>query len=141
MGFNQVFAGLPGNSEFNKYIVAGLAAFLVDYSVLLILTEWLGIHYLVSNICSYMSGLLVAYFLNIRWVFRYRKYERRTRKEFSIFVLIVLIGLSFSEGVIFLLVEELALPYHYAKIVSVGAIFVFNFVAKKHFLFTGNEAG
>ena len=139
MELNQTFARILGESEFNKYIVAGFTAFLVDYSVLLIATEWFGIHYLVSNICSYMSGLLVAYTLNIRWVFRYRKYEHRTKQEFSIFVLIVLIGLVISETVIFLLVEQVALPYHYAKIVSVAAIFVFNFIAKKHFLFTKDE--
>ncbi len=139
MGLEQIFARILGESEFNKYIVAGFTAFLVDFSVLLIATEWFGIHYLVSNIFSYMSGLLVAYTLNIRWVFRYRKYKHTTKKEFSIFVLIVLIGLVISETVIFLLVEQVALPYHYAKIVSVGAIFIFNFIAKKHFLFTEDE--
>ncbi|MCZ6501035.1 MAG: GtrA family protein [Gammaproteobacteria bacterium] len=139
MGLEQIFARILGESEFNKYIVAGFTAFLVDFSVLLIATEWFGIHYLVSNIFSYTSGLLVAYTLNIRWVFRYRKYKHTTKKEFSIFVLIVLIGLAISEAAIFLLVEQVALPYHYAKIVSVGAIFVFNFIAKKHFLFTEDE--
>ena len=139
MGLHQTFARLLENSEFNKYLVAGFTAFLVDYSVLLIATEWFGVHYLVSNICGYMSGLLISYVLNIRWVFRYRKYGHTTKKEFSIFVLIVLIGLVISEGVIFLLVDQVAVPYQYAKIVSVGAIFVFNFIAKKHFLFTRTQ--
>ena len=136
MNVYQSIERLFGNSEFSKYIVSGFTAFTVDYCVLLMATEWFGIHYLVSNICSYMCGLLVAYTLNVRWVFSYRKYEHRTRQEFSIFVLIVLIGLGISEGVIFLLVEQAALSYHYAKIVSVAAIFIFNFIIKKHYLFS-----
>ena len=126
-------------SELNKYIVSGLAAVLVDYTVLITLTELFGIHYLISNICGYMSGLLVAYTLNIRWVFRYRKYEQKTKLEFSIFIVIVLIGLAISEAMIFMLVETLALPYTLAKLVSIGAIFIFNFAAKKRFLFSGGK--
>jgi putative flippase GtrA len=126
-------------SELNKYIVSGLAAVLVDYTVLITVTELFGIHYLISNICGYMSGLLVAYNLNTRWVFRYRKYEQKTKMEFSIFVVIVLIGLAISEAMIYMLVETLALPYTLAKLVSIGAIFIFNFTAKKRFLFSGGK--
>lgn len=126
-------------SELNKYIASGFVAVLVDYSVLLIATESFGVHYLLSNIGSYMSGLLVSYTLNTRWVFRYRKYEKKTRVEFSIFVAIVLIGLLVSEGMIYLLVEDLALPYTWAKLVSIAATFLFNFLAKKKLLFTRGE--
>ena len=139
MWFYQIFLQILGKNEFNKYLVSGTIAFLVDYSVLLIATEWFGIHYLVSNVCGYTTGLLVAYRLNIRWVFRYRKYGHTTKKEFLIFVVIVIVGLVISEAVIFLLVERVAVPYQYAKIVSVGMIFIFNFIAKKHFLFTRDE--
>lgn len=136
-----VFRNLLG-SELNRYIVSGFAAVFVDYTVLIIATELFGIHYLISNICSYMSGLLVAYTLNTRWVFRYRKYEQKTKMEFSIFVVIVLIGLAISEAMIYMLVESLALPYTLAKLVSIAAIFIFNFMAKKRFLFTrGEEQG
>ena len=133
-----VFRNLLG-SELNRYIVSGFAAVLVDYTVLITVTEIFGIHYLISNICGYMSGLLVAYTLNTRWVFRYRKYEQKTRTEFSIFFAIVLIGLAISEAMIYMLVETVALPYTLAKLVSIGAIFIFNFTAKKRFLFSGGE--
>jgi len=132
------FRNLLG-SELNRYIVSGFAAVLVDYTVLVIATESFGIHYLISNICGYMSGLLVSYTLNTRWVFRYRKYEQKTKLEFSIFIVIVLIGLAISEAMIFMLVETLALSYTLAKLVSIGAIFIFNFTAKKRFLFSGGK--
>jgi len=139
MWFYQIFLQILGKSEFNKYLVSGTFAFLADYSVLLIATELLGIHYLVSAVFGYAIGLLVSYMLNIRWVFRYRKYAHTSKKEFLIFVVIVIVGLVITEAVIFLLVEQVAVSYQYAKIVSVGVIFVFNFIAKKHFLFTRNE--
>ena len=127
------------DTEFSKYVVAGLLAFSVDYGVLLAATELGGIHYLISNVMGYTCGLLVAYTLNIRWVFRYRKYGHTSMVEFSIFLFIVIIGLAISETVIFLLVEHAALTYHLAKIVSVAAVFMFNFVAKKRFLFSKRE--
>ena len=129
-----------GDSEFNKYVVAGLVAFTVDYSVLLAATEIGGVHYLVSNVMGYTCGLLVAYTLNIWWVFRFRRFGHTTIVEFSIFFAIVIVGLAISELVIFLLVEQTALTYHLAKIVSVAAVFVFNYIAKKKFLFSkGNS--
>jgi len=127
------------DSEFSKYIVSGVAAVIVDYTVLLIITEQFGVHYMISNLGSYMAGLLVSYTLNTRWVFRYRKYEKKTAAEFSIFVLIVLVGLLISESMIYLLVEEYDLQYTWAKLMSIAAIFVFNFLAKKRFLFSQNQ--
>ena len=93
MRFYQIFLQILGKSEFNKYLVSGTFAFLADYSVLLIATELLGIHYLVSAVFGYAIGLLVSYMLNIRWVFRYRKYAHTSKKEFLIFVVIVIVGL------------------------------------------------
>jgi putative flippase GtrA len=119
--------------------VAGLVAFTVDYSVLLAATELADIHYLISNVMGYSCGLLVAYTLNIRWVFKYRKFSHTTLIEFSIFFLIVVVGLAISELVIYLLVEHTALAYHLAKIVSVAAVFMFNYIAKKRFLFSKRE--
>ena len=127
-------------SEFNKYLVSGIAAVIADFSVLLIATEYFGVHYLISNICGYMSGLLVAYTLNIRWVFKYRKYRDTTWTEMSLFMIIVLIGLAISEAIIFVLVEEADIQYTLAKLISIALIFLFNFWAKKRYLFTQGES-
>lgn len=126
--------------EIFKYLIAGGFAFATDLAVLYGCTEWLGFHYLLSNIFSYSCGLVVAYILNTRWVFSYRRYASKTRKEFLIFTTIALIGLAISELVLLVLVSQASVYYVEAKIVATFFVTVFNFVAKKRLLFAPAEA-
>jgi putative flippase GtrA len=120
--------------EFGRYLVAGGLAFLCDFSVLYVLTDVVGTHYLWSAFFGYMAGLVVSYSLNIKWVFVHRKYDSWLA-ELSIFNLIVVIGLLLNESLIYWLVEFQSVNYLYAKIVTTGVILFFNFFAKKWFLF------
>jgi putative flippase GtrA len=121
-------------TELVKYLIAGGAAFTCDLLVLLFCKEFLGIHYLIANIFGYFSGLIVAYTLNIMWVFSYRKYQKAW-VEFLIFNVIVLIGLGISEGIMAFFVGTLGIYYLYAKIVASAFVMVFNYTAKKFLLF------
>ncbi len=122
------------NREVFRYIIAGGLAFLVDFTVLYICTEFLAMHYLVSNLFGYISGLALTYALNTRWVFSYRRYKK-TWLEFSIFNLIVLAGLGINEGMMALLVGAWGLHYLHAKIVTSFFVMVYNYIAKKYILF------
>lgn len=121
-------------SEPGKYLVAGSLAFACDIAVLYVCTEFLGLHYLISNIFGYGAGLCVSWFLNVKWVFSYRRYQN-TVLEFAIFNLIIITGLGLSEALMYLLVDELAVYYLYAKVIASGAVFLFNYTAKKFILF------
>ena len=122
------------NNEIFKYIVSGGLAFLVDFAILYTCTEYLAVHYLVSNMFGYFGGLTVAYVLNTQWVFSYRKYQK-TWQEFLIFNVIVITGLGLSEGMMAVLVGASGMYYLYAKIVTSFFVAVFNYTAKKFILF------
>jgi putative flippase GtrA len=115
-------------------VIAGGLAFICDFSVLYFCTEFLGIHYLVSNLFGYFSGLTVAYVLNIYWVFSYRRYEK-SWLEFAIFNMIVIVGLGISEAMMAFLVDISGAHYLYAKIVASCFVMIFNYTAKKFILF------
>ena len=123
------------NSELIKYVIAGGIAFTVDFSLLYFCTEFLGMHYLLSNFFGYFAGLAVAYGLNVRWVFSYRRYRQKTWLEFFIFNTIVIVGLGISEGMMAALVDVSGMYYLYAKIVTSFFVALFNFTAKKFILF------
>lgn len=123
------------NREILKYLIAGGLAFICDFSILWASTEILGFHYLISNTMGYTVGMLVAYTLNTRWVFSHRRYENQTRRELILFNVIVLCGLAFSEVVMALLVEGMAMHYLWAKFVASVLVVGFNYAAKKYFLF------
>ena len=122
------------NNEILKYIISGGLAFLVDFAILYMCTEYLAMHYLVSNIFGYFGGLAVAYVLNTQWVFSYRRYQK-TWLEFLIFNVIVIAGLGLSEGMMAVLVGASGVYYLYAKVVSSLFVAVFNYTAKKFILF------
>ena len=126
------------NNEFIKYVIAGSFAFLCDFSTIYISTEFIGFHYLASGFIGYGVGLIVSYFLNITWVFNYRKYDRKII-EFSIFNVIVIAGLVFNEMIIYMAVNNFEVHYLYGKIASGFIIFLFNYYAKKSLLFNENK--
>ena len=123
-------------TEASKYVVAGMLAFMCDLSVLYFCTEYLGWHYLISNIFSYSAGLVVSYWLNITWVFSYRRFKSKTWLEFATFSLVVFAGFIISEGLLAFFGEIAGLHYGVAKILSAVLVVVFNYVAKKLLLFT-----
>lgn len=127
--------------EIFKYLIAGGLAFATDLAVLYGCTELLNIHYLLSNVVSYSCGLIVAYLLNTRWVFRYRRFAHKTHKEFTLFTMIVLIGLGISEAIMLALVSAGLAHYVEAKFVATFFVMVFNYIAKKRILFHPEPPG
>jgi putative flippase GtrA len=123
------------NTEIFKYAVAGGVAFLVDFSVLYACTEFLHLHYLLSNLLGYFSGLLITYALNTHWVFNYRRYRKKTWLEFLIFNVIVVASLGLNQGMMAALVGMWGMYYLSAKIVSSFFVTAFNYFAKKFILF------
>ena len=127
-------------SELVRYVIAGGTAFVCDFAVLFLCTEHLGFHYLYANLLGYMTGLGVSYVLNILWVFDYRRYKS-VSVEFPLFTMIVLAGLCLSEAIMYLLVSHGEVNYLYAKFVSAGLVFLFNYLAKKATLFSRAPVG
>jgi len=122
------------NREFSRYFWAGCLAFGTDFLVLVGLTEWIGLHYLVANLFSFAAGLTVSYLLCIRWVFERRRLAS-VHHEFGVFVLLTLVGLGMNEGAMWLGVELASLHYTLAKAVAAAGTFVINFLLKKIILF------
>lgn len=120
--------------EFSRYLVAGTLAFLSDFSVFLLLTGTLSIHYLVANAAGFCLGLAVSYLCCIRWVFAERTYGT-VKVELPVFFAISLVTLLAGELILLFLVEAASLSTAVAKIVMTGMIFIGNFLLKKFFLF------
>jgi putative flippase GtrA len=120
--------------EFIKYLIAGTLAFLSDFSVFILLTKYLDIHYLIANAIGFCVGLCVSYTCCVMWVFGQRKYTS-VKIEFPLFLAISLVTLLIGEMLLLTLVEIAAMSVVLAKIVMTGIIFVGNFLLKKFILF------
>jgi putative flippase GtrA len=117
-----------------RYLFVGGAAFIVDLTSLFILTNFLGIYYLISAAIAFILGLFVNYFLSVNWVFNRRTLENRTF-EFGIFAFIGIVGLGLNEVFIWFFTQDLQIYYLFSKILAAVIILFWNFFARKFILF------
>ncbi|HEY5716969.1 MAG TPA: GtrA family protein [Motiliproteus sp.] len=122
-------------TQFWRYFWVGGLAFIGDLATIAALTELLGWHYLISTVGGFLVGISINYYLCVRWVFSVRKYSNLA-VERTLFLITGVAGLLLTELCMWLLTEHLALYYLMSKVVTAGAIFVFNFFARKVLLFS-----
>lgn len=120
--------------EFLAYFCCSAIALTTDYG-LLAAGLHAGIDYRAAAAAGFLGGLLVAYGLSVRFVFRTRAVAD-PRTEFMIFAAVGLLGLMITELMMWLLVAQAALPPVQAKLPTAGFVFLFNFGARKALLFT-----
>jgi len=117
-----------------RYTFVGGTAFIVDFGLLFVLTDFVNIHYLISAAISFLLGLATNYWLSIIWVFNRRILTNKSL-EFGIFAFIGIIGLGFNELFIWFFTEYVHFHYLLSKIVSTVFVFLWNFIVRKFILF------
>lgn len=115
-----------------KFGIVGVIAFIIDYSLLYILTEYFNVFYLFSSIVSFIVSLLFNYIASIKWVFDVNK--KQGLKEISTFVILSVIGLGINQLGLYLMVEKIAIHYMISKIVTTIIVMIWNFITRKIFI-------
>ena len=122
-----------GHAEFWRYLIASVAALVLDTTLLLALSHF-GLQYIIAATIGFLAGLALIYLLSIKWIFANRTGHTPTR-EMLLFFGIGIVGLGVNDLVIFLAVSELHLPLILAKACAVIFTFLWNFLARKSILF------
>src|SRR3989338_3757285 len=124
--------------QFFRYFIVGGVAFIVDFTLLFLLTEFGHIHYLLSASVAFMAGIAVNYVLSVSWVFDHRSLNNKVH-EFAIFAVVGILGLAFNAALMWLFTELVGFHYLGSKMVAAVLIFLFNFGARKVLLFSGRR--
>ncbi len=119
--------------QFLKFGVVGLIAFIIDYGLLFILTDFCSINYLVSATISFIASVIFNYIASMRYVFKHKE-DMSRRREFFIFITLSVLGLVFNNSLMWLGVELLQLHYMLVKIGATAVVTIWNFVTRKIFL-------
>ncbi len=126
-------------AQLMKFGVVGVIAFCIDYGLLALLTEVLGVNYLVSATVSFTVSVIFNYLASMRYVFTHKE-DMSRRREFIIFVVLSVIGLLINNFCMWAGVELLGVHYLITKIFATAIVMVWNFVTRKIFLDAGDAA-
>ncbi len=116
-----------------KFAIVGVANTLLDMGVFWLLSVLLGINPYISQVISYSCGMLNSYIFNRSWTFRSQA------KFFSPallrFIILNLIMLGISTGLLFVLLDILAVPKMIAKVGATIITLVISFVVNRLWVF------
>lgn len=119
--------------QFMKFGVVGVIAFVIDYGLMVALTELAGVNYLVSATISFTVSVIFNYLASMRYVFTHKEGLSR-RREFIIFVVLSVIGLGLNDLLMWVGSSLMGISYLIVKIVATAIVMVYNFITRKVFL-------
>jgi putative flippase GtrA len=122
------------------YAGVSACALIIDITVLFILVHYLSWWYVAAATTSFLVGLLVVYALSVTLVFKYRRINDQ-RLEFASFVGVGMVGVAINTAAISFGVKMLGMHYLISKCGAAGFTFVWNFVARRQFLFVQRHTG
>jgi len=130
--------------QFLRYAIVGGIASILDVSLFLLSVNYLQIRHIPANTISFVSGLLVNYFLSRDWVFNQQKHN--FKKDFISFSFIGIIGLLISNLMLYFLIDcriiyvflgyinTKALTF-FSKLMTIIVVLFWNFTARRKFVF------
>lgn len=123
-----------------KFGVVGIIATVIDFGVLYVLSQALGMDPVISAGISFCVSLVFNYVASMRYVFTHREDMSRSR-EFVIFLVLSIIGLAINEAIMAAGVAVLgnsALAVMGTKVLATAIVMVWNFVSRKKWLDAGD---
>ena len=122
--------------QFLKFGVVGAVAFVIDYGILMLLSQVAGWDPLPSSVVSFLVSLLFNYVASMHFVFE-RRDDLSRRRELVLFVALSVIGLGINSAVIWAGTAALgdgAVAVTATKLVATVVVAVWNFVSRKRWL-------
>jgi len=119
--------------QYCRFAAVGITSLIVDYVIMVFLTETTTLGYFNACAFSYTISVFVNYMLSMRFVFHGKENMSKV-KEASIFFALSLIGLGLNQIVMWIAVDVFHIYYTLAKLLSTMIVTNYNFISRKKFL-------
>lgn len=122
--------------QFLKFGVVGAIAFVIDYGILMLLSQVVGWDPVPSSAVSFTVSVVFNYLVSMRYVFT-RREDLSRRREFAIFVILSVIGLGINSVCIWAGTQALgdgAIAVTATKVVATVVVALWNFWSRKRWL-------
>lgn len=119
-----------------KYLIVGVLSFAVDFLLLVLLHEFLGVDLWIATPAAFLASFVLNYLLS-----RFFTFGGTGAKGVSFFKYVALV--AFNTIAVSLIVsgfEALGSSYMVGKVVSTAAMTIWNFFAYKYWVFAGKDA-
>lgn len=116
-----------------KFGLVGGIAFVIDYGLLIVLTEWAGVNYMISSAVSFSVSVIFNYLMSVFWVFDVKN-DRGRGQSFIVFMVLSIIGLGLNQLLMWIGSDLLGIYYLLTKIGATAIVMVYNFITRKLFL-------
>lgn len=113
-----------------RFAIVGGLAFIIDFGLLIFLTEIVGIDYLISATISFIVSVIFNYILSVYWVFTAR-HKKPSLFMITAFFVLSTCGLFINNGIMWFSVEVLSISYVIGKLVATVVVMIFNFITRK----------
>jgi len=119
------------------YALCGGVAALVNISLLYLLTDMVGMHYIVSAISAFPFAVLTNYALNK--YFNFKNFSRKYSQQITKFATVAIGGLVLNVFFLYVLVEFFNLWYIIAAIISGAIIFFYSYAMHRYWSFNDRK--
>ncbi len=116
-----------------KFGLVGLAGMVIDFGTTWLCKEKFRWNKYVANGCGFTLAVICNYLINRNWTFS--SSNPSWVNEFSIFVLVSLIGLLLNTGFLYFFHQKKDKNFYVAKFMAIVLVFVWNFLANYFFTF------
>ena len=125
--------------EIINYLIVGVLTTVVSIASYEIFKNVFHIHYIISNVLSWIAAVTFAYFANRIYVFESKSKGKEQLLEFISFVKYRILSLLIDTACMYCLVDILKVDDDIAKIIVQFIVVVLNYVFSKFFTFKKKE--
>ena len=154
MKIKELFVGKTDSTfvQFFRYIFVGGGATVVQWGLLILFRELVGLDANIANMIGFAGGLVSNYLVSKLWVFDEESTAVKNKgAEFTAFCIIGIVGFGINQGLVWLFDKPLAraevfgdiIPadkyYLIGQVAATGIAFFWNFFARKFLLYNKKE--
>ncbi len=121
-----------------KFCLIGICNTIIDYSIYLFFSRFVGLYFLYANIISISVAMTFSFFANKYWTFQ--NTDKRLKSQYLKFAAVNVVYFFLNNAILFLLVTFFGLFDLLAKVIAIMIGLSWNFFINRHWTFRNSEA-
>lgn len=117
-----------------KYIISGGTAAVVQLGLLYVLTDIVGLWYIISSSIAFVVALLTSFFLQKFWTFRDDNIGRM-KKQFAIYTAIGIVNFILNPTLLYIVVDFLNVWYLLGQVIVSAVLAISSYLINKFITF------